>query len=88
MAEYPWLGDNITKQFPDDHPSFDEWQKLMEEWESATSKELNIAYGTEQIIKCTPAMKTITVEQHMEWNSPKKRQKQGAWMDSPADGRD
>jgi hypothetical protein len=51
----------------------------MEEWEAAVSKELNIAYGTEQVVKATPELKTIPVKKHLERNSPKTMLKQGAW---------
>ncbi len=40
---------------------------------AATSKALNIAYGTEQVVKATPEMKTISDKKHMERNRPKKR---------------
>ncbi len=76
---YPWLREEKTRQVQDDHPFFDEWQAIMEEWEAATSKALNIAYGTEQVVKATPELKTISAKKHMERNWPKKRLTQGAW---------
>ena len=76
---YPWMREEQTWHIQDDHPFFDEWQAVMDEWEAATSKELNIAYGTEQVVKATPEMKTTSVEQHMERNMPNKRLTHGAW---------
>ncbi len=51
----------------------------MDERDMAVTQELNIGYGTGQVVKATPDMKTIPLNKHMDKNKPKQRQQYGAW---------